>query len=115
MYKFKFKPQRDLPKEIIKKAALAGLGEVIYLLLVSWFFMAGSAVFPIQTSNAILGIMALLILFVASAAVSGALILGYPIFLAWQKKYQEAIIALTAAILTLFLFFILLIISALLF
>lgn len=111
MFKFKFKPQKTTDRDIIKHSIITALLEVVYVLLVATFFTVGSAVFP-MTANPIVSIMAFLLLFVLSAGISGVLILGYPVYYVSQNKYREALLALGATMLTLFIIFAVLLVGA---
>lgn len=76
-------------KKLIKDGLAFALAEVAYISL-----LASSVLFADQYFKPgpnILGIMAFLMLFVLSAAISGALILGKPILLYLENKKREAI------------------------
>jgi len=88
----------------IKFGLLGGALEGIYISLVGLFFVcaqdwfSGPSVFPM---------ILMLMIFVFSAAVSGLLVLGYPLYLALQKKYKEAI---STVLISLALIFILMVV-----
>lgn len=87
-------------KEIYKYGIGGGILEILYILLVAWFM--NSLDNTMNQSEPIMSIMSVLLLFVFSASVSGFLVLGYPAYLALQKRLQEAFMTLLTTILTLF-------------
>ena len=91
-------------KAIIKYGIGGGVAEIIYILLIALLFSNLEKLLP--TPPAMFGFFFFLLLFVFSAAVSGFLVLGYPIYLALQKRFHEAIMTLVATLLSLFLGFI---------
>ena len=91
-------------KAIIKFGIGGGVAEIIYILLIALLFSNLEKLLP--TPPAMFGFFFFLLLFVFSAAVSGFLVLGYPIYLALQKRFQEAIMTLSATLLSLLLGFI---------
>jgi hypothetical protein len=81
-------------KKIMKKKAIVyglglALGEVVYVILVALFMRYASQHFA--TGPNIFGMAAFLMIFVLSAAVSGALILGKPVLLYLENKKREAL------------------------
>ncbi|MFH1631724.1 MAG: hypothetical protein ABIA47_01715 [bacterium] len=77
----------------IKKPALAGLlqaiGVAAYVTTISAIMMMlGNSV--IDPSEMIMGVIILMLL-VFSAAITGALVFGYPVYLAHNKKIKEAL------------------------
>lgn len=98
-------------KLLIKKGIIAGLLEVIFIILVASFFIISETLFPASAGSLIFGIIAVLSLLVISAAVSAVLVLGYPAYLFLQKKYKEAIVMLGATLGTMLVIFILVILG----
>lgn len=78
-----------MDKALIKKALLLAAGEVAYIALVAFFMWNGDRYFAGQPN--MLNAVAVLLLFVVSAAVSGALVLGTPILLYLESKKREAV------------------------
>ena len=76
-------------KKIVIFSFFSALGEGIYILLVALFMRNANQWFGNKPS--ILGIVAFLLLFVFSAAISGALILGKPTLLYLEGKKREAL------------------------
>ena len=62
--------------EYASHGVVAGLTVTGYLLLVGLFFVTAEAFFPAQSGWLILGIVAFLLLFVASAAFCAAIVFG---------------------------------------
>ncbi len=94
-------------------AFLQALGLIIYCGLVGLLFWRGNTWFGPMTSY--LGPVLFLVLFVASALVSALLVLGYPVFLFWEKKEKVEALKLVACTTAWLIAFILLIISIFLF
>ena len=80
---------KSMNKKLVKYGLVHALGEAAYIVLVALFMRYANRYFG-QGPN-ILGIAAFLMIFVLSAAVSGALILGKPILLYLDNKKKEAI------------------------
>jgi hypothetical protein len=76
-------------KKLIKDGLTYALGEAAYIALVASFMQYANKLFGPGPN--ILGIVAFLMLFVLSAAISGALILGKPILLYLENKKREAL------------------------
>ncbi|MFA5070596.1 MAG: hypothetical protein WC528_04925 [Patescibacteria group bacterium] len=87
----------------LKFGILGGVLEVVYIVLVV-FFMQGMEKW-FSGSGAFTGVLVLTLL-VFSAAVSGLLVLGYPVYLALQKNYKEAIFTLLISLAVIFILFI---------
>jgi len=68
---------------------LQSLGVLLYCALLAGFFLAMERVMP-KGPN-ILGWILILFLLVLSAAVTGLLVFGYPVYLALNKKVKEAL------------------------
>ena len=95
-------------KKLIKDGLDFALGEAAYIALVASFIQYANRYFGPGTN--ILGIVAFLMLFVLSAALSGALILGKPILLYLDNKKKEAIQLFSLTLGWLFIFLIILLI-----
>ena len=91
-----FKKQKINGSEIIKFGFLGGIAETTYIFLVVLTMNSLGKIMPQQPD--ILAGMMMLLLFVFSAGVSGVLVFGYPAYLAFQKRFNEA---LMTAVLTL--------------
>jgi hypothetical protein len=76
-------------KKLILSGLAFALGEAAYILLIALFMKYGNQYFG--SGPNILGIMVFLMVFVFSAAISGALILGQPVLLYLENKKREAI------------------------
>lgn len=85
---------------IYKKGIGAGVAEIIYIILLV-LLMTFLDRFMSKSASGALAMLSVLILFVFSAAVSGFFIFAYPIYLALEKKYQQAILTLLTTLLTL--------------
>jgi len=101
------------PKQINKKAIFkfgigSGLAEIIYIILVAFLFTNLDKFLPLPP--AFFGFFLFLLLFVFSAAISGFLTLTYPLYLALQKRYYEALMTFVITLLTIFTGFIIIIV-----
>jgi hypothetical protein len=76
-------------KKFIKKGLAYALGEAAYIALIASFMQYANQFFGPELK--ILGTVAFLMLFVLSAAISGALILGKPILLYLDNNKKEAV------------------------
>lgn len=95
-----------LSKKSLRTAFFLALGEVAYVTLVALFFFAMEKQFSNQSDPpAPFGFIIILMLFVISAAVSGALILGKPVLMYLDGKKRESmeLFAFTIGWLVLFL------------
>lgn len=81
-------------KEIRKIAVINALATTIYVIAVAIFMFYGSQV-KLGRTNTILAPIALLLLFVFSAALTGFLIFGKPALLYLDGKKKDAISLLT--------------------
>lgn len=79
-----------MPKKLIRQGFLFALSEGVYIFLVASIIINGEKIFGPQEPG-VLPILTFLTLFVFSAAVSGALILGKPILLYLEGKKKEAV------------------------
>jgi hypothetical protein len=80
-----------MDKKIIKLAFLLALGEGIYISLVALLMFSVQKLFGAKPDPAIIAPIAFLLLFVISAAISGALILGKPLMLYLDGQKKEAL------------------------
>jgi hypothetical protein len=92
-----------MTKKLIKYAFLLALGETVYILLIALFVINSGKLEG--NKPGILPIITFLLLFVFSASLSGAIVLGKPILLYLEGKKKEAIMlfGLTLGWLMLFL------------
>lgn len=79
-----------MPKKLISQGFLLALSEGIYIFLIASLIINGEKIFGPQEPG-VLPILTFLTLFVFSAAVSGALILGKPVLLYLEGKKKEAV------------------------
>lgn len=80
-----------MPKKIIQQAFLFALGEAAYITLVALLMTGVEKLFGNKPDPAVIAPVAFLLLFVISAAISGALILGKPLMLYLDGKKKEAV------------------------
>lgn len=83
----------------LKFGIMGGLLEVIYIVLVALFMQNSEKWF---SGPGVFGIIFMLTIFVLSAALSGLLVLGYPVYLALQKNFKEAILTVLASLAVIF-------------
>jgi hypothetical protein len=76
-------------KKLIIYALGYAAGEAIYVLLVATLMLNANKIFG--NNPGVFGILAFLLLFVISAAISGALILGKPSLLYMEGKRRDAL------------------------
>lgn len=95
-----------MTKKLIQTAFLCALGEVAYISLVATGMFIVGKLFGDKPDPEIIAPIAFLLLFVISAAVSGALILGKPVmlYLDGQKPAALKLFGFTLGWLVLFLF-----------
>ncbi|HBK33839.1 TPA: hypothetical protein DEP34_02950 [Candidatus Uhrbacteria bacterium] len=94
---------------------LQALGVVGYIALVGSFIHLLESTNVSQTPPAFIGIMLMLLLLVFSAGITGTLVFGYPVYLALQKQWKEAVLVTAYTFASLFLMGFLLVISMFLF
>lgn len=80
-----------MPKKLIRQAFLLALGEGIYISLVALLLFSVEKLFGSKPDPVIIAPIAFLLLFVISASISGALILGKPLMLYLDGKKKEAL------------------------
>jgi len=94
-----FFSKQEGENDVYKWGALGGAAEVIYIFL---FALIMTRIGPFMNVPTFLALTLFLLLFVFSAGISGFFVLGYPTYLALQKKYKEAAIALLISFLVIF-------------
>ena len=80
-----------MPKKIIQQSFLLALGEAGYIFLVALLMFGVQKFFGDKPDPPIIAPIAFLLLFVLSAAISGALILGKPLMLYLDGQKKEAL------------------------
>lgn len=83
---------------IIKFAGLNALGATLYIVLVASFLFYGPQFFATKTEDTVFIPIAMLLLFVLSASVTGLLVLGRPVFWYLDGKKKEAVSLLMTTI-----------------
>jgi len=81
----------NMDKKIIKLSFLLALGEGVYITLVALLMFGIQKLFGSKPDPVIIAPIAFLLLFVISAAISGALILGRPVMLYLDGKKKDAL------------------------
>ncbi|OGI42631.1 MAG: hypothetical protein A2593_00970 [Candidatus Moranbacteria bacterium RIFOXYD1_FULL_44_9] len=104
-----------MQKQLIKLAFFLALGEAMYIGLVALLMGSAERVFSNTPDNKILAPITFLLLFVLSAAVSGALVLGKPVLMYVEGKKKEALELFGFILFWLFIFFVLMVISLVVF
>jgi len=100
-------------KEAMNQGAIAGLSEVAYIALVVIFMLLTQGLFSPESPTAvILGMFALLILFVISGAVSLALLFAKPFAYFEQKKSAEALVCFNSSLVVMSILFALVLLLA---
>lgn len=89
-------------------------GLLVYIFLIAEFFRLAPILFGGTIFVAFVSIILFLLLFVISALISGALILGYPVVLFFEGKKIEAIKTILWSLVWLFILFIIIGIIAIL-
>lgn len=97
-----------MKKKLVTYSFLSAFGEGLYIFLVALLIRNGDKIFGNNPS--ILGIITFLLLFVVSAAISGALILGKPILFYLEGKKKEAIELFSLTLGWIFIFLVILLI-----
>jgi hypothetical protein len=97
---------RDRVSGPVGQGTLAGVAEALYIALVAVFMASTQVLFATPTVfSAIFGIVAFLLLFVMSVAISGFLVFGWPAYYFLEKKYREAMFAFAGTVGTMFVIF----------
>lgn len=99
--------------ELFKLGAIAGLLQVVYIVLVATFIILVESVFPDDSQGVIIGIASFLIVFVFSALISGVIMLGLPLYFATQQKYKESLMVLASSAVSLIAILIIMILGKL--
>lgn len=88
---------------ILKFAGLHALGTALYITLVASFMFYASRIFPSKKEDIALIPIAMLLLLVLSASVTGSLVFGRPVLWYLDGKKKEAVSLLMATLGFLFL------------
>ncbi|MFA5925412.1 MAG: hypothetical protein WC831_00595 [Parcubacteria group bacterium] len=104
-----------MQKQLIKLGFLCALGEAVYIGLVALLMSGAERFFGNAPDNKILAPITFLLLFVLSAAVSGALVLGKPVLMYMEGKKKEALTLFSFTLLWLFVFLVLMVLSLIIF
>lgn len=88
---------------MLRAGVLAGLGEGVYIALVSLFMMTAGNRWFSNGETPTLTFAMFLLLFVFSAGLSGLIVFGYPVYLVSQRKFREAILTVAMTLITLVL------------
>ena len=86
--------------EVLKFGFLAGVAEAAYIMFVVLVIKLVGNTIP-KADNDIAGALMFLLILVFSAAISGLLLFGYPIYLAIQKRFAESIMTIATTLVTL--------------
>lgn len=78
-------------KNLKSLALLHALGTAIYVSLVALFMQNGERIFGKMEKDSLFGPVAILLIFVLSAAVTGSLVLGRPILMYLDNRKAEAL------------------------
>lgn len=97
---FKIKKEKINTKQAILCGFLAGILQASYCLLVASGLYRLDSISP-EPSLPMFGFMLFLMLFVFSAALSGLIVLGFPLYLAINQKFKESFTALFTTLITL--------------
>lgn len=95
-----FHQQKINESEVLKFGFLGGIAEAGYIFLVASLITLLSKAMP-HDPPGIAGPLLVLLLFVFSAAISGIFVCGYPIYLAFQKRFAEALMTVVVTLVTL--------------
>lgn len=85
---------------IIKFGFLGGIAQFGFCLLMASILTMIERMMP-EPPSPLAAILVFLLLFVSSAAISGLCVLGYPLYLAFQKRFIEGLMTLIITIGTL--------------
>jgi len=94
-----FKKQKINDSVVLKFGFLGGVAEAAYVLLVASLLTMLDQLMP-KSPEGIIAPLLILLLFVFSAAVSGILVFGYPVYLAFQKRFAEALMTVVTTLIT---------------
>jgi hypothetical protein len=93
-----FYRKKDDLSQIGKKGIVAGLLELLYVVLMAAFLLSAPILFPITARSFILGPIIFLLATVFSVAFSGILVFGLPAYYFLNKKYREAGVVLASTL-----------------
>jgi len=94
-----FKKHKINDSVVLKFGFLGGVAEAAYILLVVSLMTFLEQIMP-KSPEGIVAPLLILLLFVFSAAVSGILVFGYPAYLAFQKRFSEALMTAVTTLIT---------------
>ena len=97
----------ETPNKIIKYALANALWTALYIILIAIFLSNTSVIFGGDNQKTVLIPIAMLMLFVFSAAVTGSLIFGRPVLWYMENKKKEA---MSLLVWTLAIFFVVMVI-----
>lgn len=86
--------------EVLRCGFLGGMAQAVYIFVVVSLMMLLDQVMPAPKNHLFTGFV-ILTLFVFSVAVSGILVFGYPVYMAFQKRYSEALMTAITSLVTL--------------
>lgn len=95
--------------EVMRYGFLGGIGQALYCFMVVLFINTLDSAMP-HGMNPIFGLLMFLLLFVFSAGISSIIVFGYPTFLAFQKRYVEALLTAVTTLVTLMIVFMLVVV-----
>jgi len=78
----------------------AGIAEIFYVLIIALFLMTLESLFPKGPGFAPLNFLFVMLLFVFSAGFSALIVFAKPVYLALQKKWEEAVMTLVTTLIT---------------
>jgi hypothetical protein len=104
-----------MQKQLITLGFFLALGEAAYIGLVALLMNSAQRFFGNTPDNKIIAPITFLLLFVLSAAVSGALVLGKPVLMYVEGKKKEALALFGFTLFWLFVFFVLMAIGLVVF
>lgn len=102
MLKSIIKSKKANAAEAVTHGFIGGMVEVAYIILLAVFFIVAELVLPPSPQLVVFGAVALIIMFVFSAALSLTLVFGHPINYLLAGKKDQAKECLAATMLTLF-------------
>jgi hypothetical protein len=101
-----FKSKKLNKAKIYKWGISAGIGQLIYIVLVVLIIMALDQIMKETAAyGGPLAMLLVLILLVFSAAISGLIVFGYPAYLFLQKNYKQAVCTVLTSLATILIGF----------
>jgi len=94
------KNQKIVDSQLLKFGILAGAVQALYCLLAAAIIFTLEKVLP-TPPQPIIGFLLFLLFFVFSVAVSAIVVFGYPVYLAFQQKFTEALMTVVLTLSTL--------------